>query len=90
MCAVRLENRNGYHVRTKWNQSSQLDVVTLSLSQDFDEFFGVEAEDAASKKEEPLKPAVEVYRRIKGLHFIFNEKEDAGRFDVLCKYILNR
>ena len=51
----------------------------------------MENEDGSNpKSESPLKPAVEVYRQIKGLNFIYSEKEDADRFDVLCKYILGR
>ena len=50
----------------------------------------VEEGTAAKEAAPPLKPALDVYRQIKGLNFIYNEKEDADRFDVLCKYILNR
>ena len=68
-----------------------LRLMALLPIQDFDAFFGVESEDGVnSKTDASLKPAVEVYRQIKGLNFIYSEKEDADRFDILCKYILSR
>ena len=60
--------------------------------QEFDDFFGEESEEAAASASKPsaLKPAIQVYRHTKALNFIYNEKQDADRFDILCKYVLTR